>query len=185
VAPLRRRSEPGAGVLPPIEAIRLASTGATHESRSKPSCAPSRQRWAARRVRPTQDTDYVAAEQVRARVPPLCESEVLPIFVFDAGYDQVKLQRALEGCPARILVRLHSNRVFYATLEEVEPKPVSRLRRHGKRFDLKDPASLPEPAGEHRCESGALLGKILTTRVLRFISWLRRSRPLMVRMPLR
>jgi hypothetical protein len=67
--------------------------------------------------------------------------EALPIFVFDAGYDPVKLQRALEGCPARILVRLHSNRVFNAAPEEVQPKLVGRPRRHGKRFDLKDPAS--------------------------------------------
>jgi hypothetical protein len=51
-------------------------------------------------------------------------------------------------------VRLHSNRVFYASPEEVEPKPVGRPRRHGKKFDLKDPASWPEPAREHRCESG-------------------------------
>src|SRR3712207_969966 len=98
----------------------------------------------ARRVRPTQDTDEVAAEQVRALVERLPEPEAVPIFVFDAGYDPVKPQRALEGCPARILVRLHSNRVFYAAPEEVEPRPVGRPRRHGKRFDLKDSASWPE-----------------------------------------
>jgi hypothetical protein len=54
----------------------------------------------ARRLRPTQDTDEVAAEQVRALVERLPEPEALPIFVFDAGYDPVKLQRALEGCRA-------------------------------------------------------------------------------------
>ena len=107
----------------------------------------------ARRLRPTQDTDEATAEQVRALVERLPEPEAVPIFVFDAGYDPVKLQRALEGCPARILVRLHSNRVFYAAPEEVEPKPVGRPRRHGKRFDLKDPASWPGPTREHRCES--------------------------------
>jgi hypothetical protein len=66
----------------------------------------------------------------------------------------VKLQRGLEGSPARILVRLHSNRVFYAPPEEVEPRPVGRPRRHGEKFDLKDLASSwPEPTGEHRCQS--------------------------------
>jgi hypothetical protein len=35
------------------------------------------------------------------RVP---EPKALPFFVFDPGYDPVKLQRALEGRPARILV---------------------------------------------------------------------------------
>ena len=66
----------------------------------------------ARRVRPAQDTDEVAAEQVRALVERLPEPEALPLFVFDAGYDPVKLQHALEGCPVQVLVRLHSNRVF-------------------------------------------------------------------------
>jgi hypothetical protein len=107
----------------------------------------------ARRVRPTQDTDEVAAEQVRALVQRLPQPGAVPIFVFDASYDPVKLQRSLEGCPARILVRLHSNRVFYAAPEEIEPRPVGRPRRHGKRFDLKDPASWLEPSEEHRCES--------------------------------
>jgi hypothetical protein len=107
----------------------------------------------ARRVRPTQDTDEVAAAQVRALVQRLPQPEALPIFVFDAGHDPVKLQRALEGCPARILVRLHSNRVFYAPPEEVEPRPVGRPRRRGDKFDLKDPSSWPKPTGENRCNS--------------------------------
>jgi hypothetical protein len=107
----------------------------------------------ARRVRPTQDTDEAATEQVRALVERLPEPKGAPVFVFDAGYDPVKLQRGLEGCPARILVRLHSNRVFYAAPEEVEPRPVGRPRRHGKKFDLKEPTSWPDPTGEHRCES--------------------------------
>jgi hypothetical protein len=107
----------------------------------------------ARRVKPTQNTDEAAAAQVRALVHRLPEPEALPIFVFDAGYDPVKLQRALEGRTARILVRLHSNRVFYAAPEEVEPRPVGRPRRHGDKFDLKDPSSWPKPTGEYRCES--------------------------------
>jgi DDE superfamily endonuclease len=107
----------------------------------------------ARRLKPTEDTDEVAVEQARVLIGGLPGSRVEPIFVFDAGYDPVKLQRGLEGSPARILVRLHSNRVFYAPPEEVEPRPVGRPRRHGDKFDLKDPSSWPEPTGEHRCES--------------------------------
>jgi hypothetical protein len=107
----------------------------------------------ARRVRPAQDTDMAATEQVRALVKRLPELKDVPIFVFDAGYDPVKLQRGLEGCPAQILVRLHSNRVFYAEPEPPSPRPVGRPRRHGKKFDLKDPASWPQPTREHRCES--------------------------------
>ena len=107
----------------------------------------------ARRVKPVEDTDKVATEQVRALVERVPEPKTIPIFVFDAGYDPVKLQRALEGCPARILVRLHSNRVFYADPEPSFPRPVGRPRRHGKKFDLKDSASWPEPTGELRCDT--------------------------------
>jgi hypothetical protein len=107
----------------------------------------------ARRVKPVEDTDEVATEQVRALVERLPEPKTVPIFVFDAGYDPVKLQRGLEGCPAQILVRLHSNRVFYADPEPSFPRPVGRPRRHGKKFDLKDSAMWPEPAREHRCDS--------------------------------
>src|SRR5918995_2955475 len=107
----------------------------------------------AKRVKPTENTDEVAAAQARALVERLPEPEALPIFVFDAGYDPVKLQRALEGCPAQILVRLHSNRVFYADPEVTSPRPVGRPPRHGDKFDLKDPSSWPKPTGEHRCDS--------------------------------
>jgi hypothetical protein len=78
----------------------------------------------------------------------------VPLFVFDAGYDPVKLQRGLEGHRAHVLVRLHSNRTFYADPEEVEPRPVGRPRRHGKKFSLPDPETWSEPAREHRCLTG-------------------------------
>jgi hypothetical protein len=50
-------------------------------------------------------------------------------------------------------VRLHSNRVFYADPEPSSPRPVGRPRRHGKKFDLKESATWPEPTREHRCEN--------------------------------
>ena len=132
----------------------LAQSLRAFRTSSSPSSTSIATSWVApvdaRRVKPTQNTDEAAAAQVRALVHRLPEPEALPIFVFDAGYDPVKLQRALEGCTARILVRLHSNRVFYAAPEEVEPKPVGRPRRHGKRFDLKDTTSRPGPNREHR-----------------------------------
>jgi hypothetical protein len=68
----------------------------------------------------------------------------------------VKLQRGLADHHhhARLLVRLHSNRSFYAAPEEeVEPRPVGRPRRHGKKFALPDPKPWPEPAHEHRCRT--------------------------------
>jgi DDE superfamily endonuclease len=108
----------------------------------------------ARRVRPEEDANDVAVEQAKDLLERSSHRGAPPLFVFDAGYDPVKLQRGLEGQHAHVLVRLHSNRAFYADPEEVEKRPVGRPRRHGKRFDLKDSASWPEPTREHRCESG-------------------------------
>jgi hypothetical protein len=64
----------------------------------------------------------------------------------------VALQKDLEGSRAQLLVRLHSNRVFYADPEEDGPRPVGRPRRHGARFDLHDPETWPDPTCEHQCK---------------------------------
>jgi hypothetical protein len=52
------------------------------------------------RVRPAQEANVVAAEQVEALLGRL-EEGVVPLFVFDAGYDPVKLQRGSKGARAR------------------------------------------------------------------------------------
>lgn len=68
-----------------------------------------RESWTApvdvRRVRPAQDANVVAAEQVRSLVrrslPPR-RRDAAPLFVFDAGYDPVKVQsRDLRDVRAR------------------------------------------------------------------------------------
>ena len=70
-----------------------------------------------RRVRPAQDANEVAAEQIEALLGRLEEGEaVVPLFVFDAGYDPVKVQRALEGSPCQILVRLRAGGASTAIL---------------------------------------------------------------------
>jgi hypothetical protein len=105
----------------------------------------------ARRVRPEEDANDVAVEQVEDLLDRSSRRCAPPLFVFDAGYDPVKLQRGLEGHRAHLLVRLHSNRAFYADPDEVEPRPVGRPRRHGSKFALPDPETWPEPAREHCC----------------------------------
>jgi hypothetical protein len=106
-----------------------------------------------RRVHPTEGTNDVAAEQVRhsARQIPY-QTAAHPLFVFDAGYDPVRLQRELQGHGAQLLVRLHSNRVFYADPEQEIPRPVGDPQRHGAKFDLQDPDTWPEPSAVHQCE---------------------------------
>jgi hypothetical protein len=109
----------------------------------------------ARRVRPEEDANEVAVAQVKDLLRRSYGTRgAVPLFVFDAGYDPVKLQRGLEGQRAHVLVRLHSNRAFYADPGEVEPRPVGRPRRHGSKFALPDPETWPEPASEHRCLTG-------------------------------
>ncbi len=107
-----------------------------------------------RRVKPEEDANLVAIEQARALLHRLPEQGFNPLFVFDAGYDPVRLQLGLENHPAQVLVRLHSDRVFYADPEDPEKRPVGRTFRHGKRFDLKDPRTWPEPATEHHSQTG-------------------------------
>jgi hypothetical protein len=114
----------------------------------------------ARRVKPDEDANEVAVRQVRALVTRLPQrGEAPPLFVFDAGYDPVRLQRSLGGCHAQILVRLHSGRVFYGDPPTPERRPVGRPFVHGKKFDLKDLNTWHEPMSEHTSE-GAGYGKV-------------------------
>jgi len=113
-----------------------------------------------RRVHPEEDENDIAAEQVRdllGRVP--CRNAAAPLFVFDAGYVPVKLQRGLDELPLQLLVRLHSNRVFYADPETPEKRPVGRPYRHGAKFDFHDPETWPDPTHEHHCETEDKRGK--------------------------
>jgi hypothetical protein len=116
-----------------------------------------RESWTApvdvQRVRPTQDANVLAAEQIRALLDRLQEGEAIPLFVFDAGYDPVKLQRALEGSRCQILVRLRAGRRFYGDPSLCDPPAhTGRPRRHGPKMKCGDPSTWPEPSTEYACE---------------------------------
>jgi hypothetical protein len=116
-----------------------------------------RESWTApvdvERLRPAQDANVVAAEQVEALLGRLEEGEAVPLFVFDAGYDPVKVQRALEGSACQILVRLRAGRRFYGDPSLCDPpEHIGRPRRHGPKMKCNDPSTWPEPSAEHRCE---------------------------------
>jgi len=109
------------------------------------------------RVRPAQDANEVAAEQIEAflgRSP--FEGDLAPVFVFDAGYDPVKVQQALEdGRLCQILVRLRAGRSFYGDPSLSEPPAnIGRPRRHGPKMKCNDPSTWPEPSAEYECEDG-------------------------------
>jgi hypothetical protein len=116
-----------------------------------------RESWTApvdvQRIRPAQDANEVAAEQVKAFLCRSSEKGATPLFVFDAGYDPVKVQQGLEGSPCQILVRLRAGRRFYAEPSLAgAPASTGRPRRHGPKMKCADPSTWPEPSMEYTCE---------------------------------
>jgi DDE superfamily endonuclease len=116
-----------------------------------------RESWTApvdvERVRPAQDANEVAAKQVKAFLLRSPEEGSAPLFVFDAGYDPVKLQRGLEGSRCQILVRLRAGRRFYGDPSLAGPPArTGRPRRHGPKMKCSDPSTWPEPSMEYSCE---------------------------------
>lgn len=78
------------------------------------------------------------------------------MFVFDAGYDPVKLQQGFEeSSPCQILVRLRAGRSFHGdpSLSDPPANP-GRPRRHGPKMKCSDPSTWPKPSAEHACEDG-------------------------------
>jgi hypothetical protein len=70
----------------------------------------------------------------------------LHLFVFDGGYDSAQLTLDLAEERVAVLVRLRSDRCFYA-----DPPPAARSPRggrpcrHGAKFAFADPATWPAP----------------------------------------
>jgi hypothetical protein len=105
------------------------------------------------RVHPDRETNMVATEQVKAFLGRSPTEGAVPLFVFDAGYDPVKLQRGLEGSTCQILVRLRAGRRFYSDPSLSDPPGhIGRPRRHGPKMKCNDPSTWPEPSTEHHCE---------------------------------
>jgi DDE superfamily endonuclease len=105
------------------------------------------------RIRPAQDANEVACAQVKVLLDRLGKVGPVPLFVFDAGYDHVKLQRGLEGSPCQMLVRLRAGRRFYGDPNLAGPPArAGRPRRHGPKMKCSDPSTWPEPSAEYSCE---------------------------------
>jgi hypothetical protein len=116
-----------------------------------------RESWTApvdvERVRPDQEANAVAAGQIEELLGRSPVGDGLPLFIFDAGYDPVKLQPALEGSACQILVRLRAGRRFYGDPGLCDPPAhIGRPRRHGPKMKCNDPSSWPKPSSEHVCE---------------------------------
>jgi hypothetical protein len=120
-----------------------------------------RESWTApvdvERLRPAQDANELATGQVRSLLgrQSSCEegSAASPLFVFDAGYDPVKVQQGLEESPCQILLRLRAGRRFYGDPSLCDPpEHIGRPRRHGPKMKCSEPSTWPEPSAEHRCK---------------------------------
>jgi hypothetical protein len=107
----------------------------------------------AARLHPLDDTDQQAACQIRALLARLPAGEAVPLFVFDGGYDSAQLSLDLAEARVAVLVRLRSDRCFYA-----DPPPAARSakggrpRRHGAKFNCADPTTWPAPTATLVCQ---------------------------------
>ena len=68
----------------------------------------------ATRIPPDADSTSATIDQVRRLVDLLPGQGEVPLFVFDAGYDPIALTHGLGAVRAQLLVRIRSDRVFYA-----------------------------------------------------------------------
>ena len=99
----------------------------------------------AARLHPLDDADQTAAVQVRELLGRLDAGGTVPLFVFDAGYDSAQLTLDLATERVAVLVRLRSDRCFYADPPARPAGTTGRPRRHGAKFALADPATWPTP----------------------------------------
>jgi hypothetical protein len=106
----------------------------------------------AARLHPLDDTDQQAAVRVRALLGRLGDGGPVPLVVFDAGYDSAQLTLDLAEAPVAVLVRLRSDRCFYADPPPRPPGAGGRPRRHGAKFNCADPTTWPAPTATLVCE---------------------------------
>jgi len=99
----------------------------------------------ARRIPPRTDTVAATIAQLTELVARLPTTEAPPLFVLDAGYDPIALGHDLADVRAGVLVRIRSDRFFYADPVPPSRATVGRPRRHGHRFACADSATWPTP----------------------------------------
>jgi hypothetical protein len=151
LAALRRRVLPGAwpvlSPLPPLgRGSRLWAAGRfqwiaqvsfDHECWTAPVDA--------QRLHPLDDTDHTAASQIRALLGRLPADGPVPWFVCDAGYDSAQLTLDLADVGVVVLVRLRSDRCFYADPPPRPPGARGPAAPPRRQFQLRRPDHLADP----------------------------------------
>ena len=134
----------------------------------------ARNSWTApvdvRRLAPDDNINLVAAGQIRGlldRLPGAATATVqahqqVPLVVFDGGFDPVQLQVELAGAPVQVLVRIRSDRNFYAAGHPRRDGRPGRPARHGAKLSLADPATWPAPTATWQ-EADPQYGQVTVT----------------------
>lgn len=105
------------------------------------------------RIDPDANANEVAAAQMVALAARLARHwpTVVPVFCLDAGYCPITATLAVahhSEHPARVIVRIRRDRVFYAQPAAKAPGSPGRHRVHGDRFACADPATWPTPSAQ-------------------------------------
>ena len=108
------------------------------------------------------DAHAVAAAQIWELLEHRPAAGPVPLCVFDAGYDPEALARELvelDGEHVAVLVRLRSDRCFYAVPLPHGGPTIGRPRRHGRQFACADEGPWWAPTSEHH-EAHAQYGRV-------------------------
>jgi hypothetical protein len=127
----------------------LAQLSFTHDSWTAPVDV--------QRVQAGGSAHAVAATQIWELLEHRPADGPAPLCVFDAGYDPEALARELgelDGERVAVLVRLRSDRCFYADPPPAARPKVGRPGRHGQKFACADERSWWAPTAQHREEHG-------------------------------
>jgi CorA-like Mg2+ transporter protein len=122
----------------------LAQLSFTHDSWTAPLDV--------QRVPAGGNAHAVAAAQIAELVEHRPAHAPVPLCVLDAGYDPETLARELadlEGQHVAVLVRLRSDRCFYADPPPATSSKVGRPRRHGQKFTRADERTWWTPTSQH------------------------------------
>lgn len=122
-------------------------------------CAEPHSSWSlpldVRRISSRKTAQAVGAEQIRAlaRLRVDCPA-TLDIVVADGKYGNADFLQQVQGLRVGIVSRLRRDRVLYRTAPAVSILRRRRPRRHGDRFEFKDPATWGQPDELVECEDG-------------------------------
>jgi len=118
------------------------------------------------RLGPDHDATVASVQQIAGVLGRLERAGALhgrpaSVVALDAGYDPTRISYLVEqgGLAVQVLGRVRGNRVYYTAPADRIAGQVGRSRRHGVRFALDEPSTLP-PADERLAASSPRYGAV-------------------------